>query len=328
MEFKKHKITEVKKLKKLLCTIIIIIVSFTTGCTNIPKKEALKNSVNEETKEKYKNSQLKIITTNKLLFTMVNQIVKDKNDVKYLLENNNQSETFIINDKTVDMVNEEDLFIYNGAGFEIWAQKFIDKLNKNKVAIVNCSRGIKLLTYPNEIKIDDTVFSENPYYLYGIDNYKITLLNIKNAIEDRDPKNRDFYEKNFEEELKELDAYKKKFSDLSNKLGQILFISDENEMDYFIKNMEVKSVKASKESKLTSKISENKKRVFIYFHDEAFMYNADIIYKNNLEVCKLKLYDYDHDISEVMEYNIWVLQKLSEQYGKDDNTDENNKNKK
>lgn len=313
----------------------MLIIIFTSGCTAIGKKEAPKNNANEENKEtkeaktKDKDAQLKIITTNKLLFTMVNQIVKDKNDVKYLFNNNDEKENFIINDEEVNMVDGKDLFIYNGAGFEMWAQKFTDKLNKNKVGIVNCSRGIKLLTYPKEIKIDDTVLSENPYYLYGIDNYKITLLNIKNAIEDRDPKNRDYYEKNFNEALKELDAYKKRFSDLSDKMEEILFISDEDEMDYFIKNMGLKSVKVSKEDKgkLTSKIDETQKSIFIYFHDEAFMYNTDIIYKNNLDICKLRLYDYDHDISEVMEYNIGVLEKLSKQYGKDDNTDELNKDK-
>ena len=313
-------------MKKFLFALFVLLLCFFCGCGSANSiKNANDPKIGKEQKDK--EVELKIITTNKLLYSIVKQIVKDKHDVQYLFMSREEEENFDMNSDKIALVNSNDLFVYNGVGYEVWAQKFIGKLNKNKVGIVNCSRGIKLISYLNEIKFQDTVLKENPYYLYELDNYKVALLNIKNAIEDKDPKNRSFYEDNFNNALKSLEPYEKQFDDISEKMKDCLFLTDGEEMDYFLKNTNLKYIKTSKEdkSKLQSKIKDNKNTVFLYFHDEAFIYNSDIIYKNNIKTYKLNPYTYDEDMFSTLQSNLKTLNEIYDNLKEDDNVDETNK---
>lgn len=53
------------------------------------------------------------------------------------------------------------------------------------------------MPYEKEVKFENKVLKDNPYYFLNLNNYKIVLSNTKNAIQDKDPSNRDFYEKKF-----------------------------------------------------------------------------------------------------------------------------------
>lgn len=308
-----------------MLALFVLLTCFFCGCSGA---NGINNTNNYEVNKKQKNGEveLKIITTNKLLYNMVKQIVKDKHNVEYLFMNREEEENFVIKSDKIDLVNSNDLFIYNGAGYETWVQKFIDKLNKSKVGIVNCSRGIKLISYLNEVKFQDVSLKENPYYLYELDNYKIALLNIKNSIEDRDPKNRSFYEDNFNNVLKSMEMYEKQFDDISEKMKNFLVLMDDDEMDYFMKNTNLKYIKTSKEDKLKlqNKIMNNKNVIFLYFHDESFMYNSDIIYRNNIKTYKLNPYTYDKDMFSTLQSNIKILNEIYDDLKEDDNIDKTN----
>lgn len=308
-----------------MLALFVLLTCFFCGCSGA---NGINNTNNYEVNKKQKNGEveLKIITTNKLLYNMVKQIVKDKHNVEYLFMDRKEEENFVIKSDKIDLVNSNDLFIYNGAGYETWVQKFIDKLNKSKVGIVNCSRGIKLISYLNEVKFQDVSLKENPYYLYELDNYKIALLNIKNSIEDRDPKNRSFYEDNFNNVLKSMEMYEKQFDDISEKMKNFLVLMDDDEMDYFMKNTNLKYIKTSKEDKLKlqNKIMNNKNVIFLYFHDESFMYNSDIIYRNNIKTYKLNPYTYDKDMFSTLQSNIKILNEIYDDLKEDDNIDKTN----
>jgi hypothetical protein len=88
---------------------------------------------------------------------------------------------FKFTNDSLDNISKNDLLIYMGGGFEPWINGFVDKLDKSNVTPINVSRGVKFISYDKPVKINDTEFKDNPYYLMNIDNYKIALMNIKNS---------------------------------------------------------------------------------------------------------------------------------------------------
>jgi len=304
-------------LKKKLTLILIIYIVLLTACSKKPQNTPISN--NEAVKmEAKKDIDLNIITTDKLLYGMVKNIVGDRHLVEYMFKNRERELSFQFSEDSLNNIAKKDLFIYMGAGLEPWINDFIDKLNKNKVGVINVSRGVKLLSYNKVVKYKDTVNKDNPYYLSNLDNYKIALMNIKNAIQDKDPKNRDIYEKNFSQALKNIENYQKDLKAARDNLTGYTFIVVEDELNYFIKYNDfkvldinndkniIKIMPADKTAKadLESKLKDNKKLAILYNSDEVLKNNEDIIKSYNIKVVNIKTYSIDTNYEEVLKNNI------------------------
>ncbi|WP_074011250.1 metal ABC transporter solute-binding protein, Zn/Mn family [Numidum massiliense] len=48
--------------------------------------------------------------------------------------------------KDMAALHDADLFLYNGAGYEAWAEKALESLDKEKTAVVEATAGVKLMT--------------------------------------------------------------------------------------------------------------------------------------------------------------------------------------
>lgn len=175
---------------------IIITLTFSVGM-GVFANPLLANTENDqkEDREKYLN----IMTVNKPQYKMVKKIVQNKHNVQYMMTEETDINGFKYNKEIIENVSNMDLFIYSGTSFEPWANSFINELKKGSMGIINLSRGMRLLNYDG-----NEASKENPYYFEGIDSYKIALYNVKAAVQDRDPKNRDYYEENYNNAIKEL----------------------------------------------------------------------------------------------------------------------------
>jgi len=303
--------------KKLSLLLIITYMLLSTACTDKLQNTTISNNepVKMETK---KDMDLNIITTDKLLYGMVKNIAGDRHLVEYMFKNRERELSFQFSEDSLNNIAKKDLFIYMGAGLEPWINEFVDKLNKNKVGAINVSRGVKLLSYNKVVKYKDTVLKDNPYYLSNLDNYKIALMNVKNSIQDRDPKNRDIYEKNFSEVLKNLENYQKDLKAACDNLTEYTFIVVEDELDYFVKyndfkvldmnrdksTIKIMPVDKTAKADLESKLKDNKKLVILYNSDEVLKNNEDVIKKYNIKILNIKTYSIDTNYEEVLKGNI------------------------
>lgn len=314
-----------KKVQKKLSLLLIIYIVLLTGCSKEPQNTAINN--NEVVKmETRKDIDLNIITTDKLLYGMVKNIVGDRHLVEYMFKNRERELGFQFSEDSLNNIAKKDLFIYMGAGLEPWINDFVDKLNKNKVGVINVSRGVKLLSYNKVVKYKDSVLKDNPYYLSNLDNYKIALMNIKNSIQDKDPKNRDIYEKNFSEALKNLENYQKELKSASDNLTEFTFIVVEDELSYFVKynNFKILDINRDKDTvkimpvdktaklDLESKLKDNKKIVVLYNSDEVLKNNEDIIKSYNIKAINMKTYSIDTSYEDVLKGNIERLKAFYE----------------
>lgn len=315
-----------KKVQKKLSLLLIIYIVLLTGCSKEPQNTAINN--NEVVKmETRKDIDLNIITTDKLLYGMVKNIVGDRHLVEYMFKNRERELGFQFSEDSLNNIAKKDLFIYMGAGLEPWINDFVDKLNKNKVGVINVSRGVKLLSYNKVVKYKDSVLKDNPYYLSNLDNYKIALMNIKNSIQDKDPKNRDIYEKNFSEALKNLENYQKELKSACDNLTEFTFIVVEDELSYFVKynNFKILDINRDKDTvkimpvdktaklDLESKLKDNKKIVVLYNSDEVLKNNEDIIKSYNIKAINMKTYSIDTSYEDVLKGNIERLKAFYEQ---------------
>lgn len=221
-------------MKKITFAMVIITIALSFGMS-LFSSPLLANTENNrvESRDKFLN----IMTVNKPQYDMVKKIVKDKNNVDYMFTNEKDIIEFKYSEDALNNISNMDLFMYSGTSFEPWSNSFIDELKKGNLGIINLARGVRILNYSHSGEN-----KENPYYFEGIDEYKIALCNVKAAIEDRDPQNRDFYEENYNQAIKEFEEKINKYKDKLSLLSEYKFITLNNDFDYLTKGLNLNTI--------------------------------------------------------------------------------------
>lgn len=306
---------EVNSLKKVTQILLVLFITLLTGCK-------YSTTITKITDTKPKNEiYLEIMTTNKLVYYMVKDIVKERHYVDYMFRNESDQFNFKFTEDSLGNVSKQDLFFYVGAGFEPWANDFITKLKKDAVGVVNISRGTTLIPYKKEIKYKDTILKDNPYYFINLDNYKVNMLNIKNAIEEKDPQNRDYYEKNFSDALKQTDVQGKKLSEIAQKSKDYIYLVKGEELDYFVKYNNFKSLNLDTYNSLSStqqdekaifekKLKDAKGAIYLYKSAQELKSNELIIGKYNIKVANILAYKDDLSYNEIIKMDVENLEQV------------------
>lgn len=279
---------------------IIITLTFSVGM-GVFANPLLANTENDqkEDREKYLN----IMTVNKPQYKMVKKIVQNKHNVQYMMTEETDINGFKYNKEIIENVSNMDLFIYSGTSFEPWANSFINELKKGSMGIINLSRGMRLLNYDG-----NEASKENPYYFEGIDSYKIALYNVKAAVQDRDPKNRDYYEENYNNAIKELNNQIEPYNEKIKGLKDYTFLALNDNFDYLTKDLGLHVVKLNNyeisEFIKVNNLDENK---LIILKDGTEETNMDL---SKYKVVNLWKYYGDMSFDELILYNIKVLTDL------------------
>ncbi len=295
-----------KILKKLLFVPLIILIIFQTGCM----KTAVNNSTNTQKQEIVQNN-LDIMVTNKDLYYMVNEIAGENNSIEYMFSDEDKLQKFTPSSDSETNVAKYDLFFYSGASFEPWVDNFLNYIDKGKIGIINVSRGVSLNSFGN--KLDSNYGLKNPYYWLDYNNYKAMLLNIRNAVEEKDPQNRDIYETNFENAIKTIDEYKKQKDKLDASLKNCTFVTDKDDFDYYINETGAQSIKfyrdaagnigSSDETQIANQKSKGNALFFIYKDDGDLNANQALIEKYNMIPIKFVCYDGNMTYLKILETN-------------------------
>lgn len=293
-------------MKKSIYVLLLSLVVILSGCSQ---------NINIVVPTEKKPVYLDIMVTNKCLYTMVKDIAGN-NNIDYMFKDENKMQDFTYTQDSLQNTGKQDLFIYNGADFEKWTDDFLGNVDKSKVGVINVSRGVSLLTYNN--KDSSNYRNRIPYYWIDSDNYKVMLLNIKNAIEEKDPGNRDIYESNFENAIKNINKYKKGVDEISNQIKQYTFISDSDNFDYLLNkynNFEFYrnnqgSISADDLSKIQKEMDNGKKLCFVYSDDKDLQQNKDIIDKFKMKTLKIILYDGDMSYLDILQNNFAAIKKV------------------
>lgn len=116
---------------------------------------------------------------------------------------------------TTDITGLEraDVFIYNGAGMEHWAEDVTESLENKELLVVEASQGVKLHA---EEEHDHEGHSHShggydPHVWLDPHNAKLEMENIKNAFVQADPDNGAYYEANYDKWAKEAEGLDRKY---------------------------------------------------------------------------------------------------------------------
>ena len=302
-------------MKKLTFAMVLITIALSLGMS-VFSSPLLANTDNTSTNRlESRDKYLNIMTVNKPQYDMVKMITKNKHSVQYMFTEEKDIYNFKYNNEVLSNVSNMDLFIYSGTSFEPWTNTFINELKKGNLGIINLARGIRLLNYDQ-----DGVSKENPYYFTGVEEYKIALYNVKAAIQDRDPQNRDYYEKNYDNAIKEFDKKLDNYNKKLKQLNDFTFITLSNDFDYLLKGIGLNTLKLDNHQ-LNDFIKINNLDVnkLVIVEDGENLSGLDLS-----PYYSVKLWRYYGNMSfdELIEYNLGELSKFAK-----DNSIEENDNK-
>ena len=221
---------EVRNLKKYIVAIIsfIILIIIMTIIVMCFKTESVVK--NEE--------KLQIVATLFPQYDFAKQIVKDKADVKLLLNSGVETHNYEPTGKDmITILSGSDIFLYTGTNLEPWTEKIVQNLESTNCKIVNVSDGIELITIEefeerhinSEILIEEHEEEHKHQEIFdghiwqNPKNAVKMLDNVLKALCEIDPDNAEYYTKNAEE-------YRNQILELDGELRNIVNQSERKEI--------------------------------------------------------------------------------------------------
>ena len=221
---------EVRNLKKYIVAIIsfIILIIIMTIIVMCFKTESVVK--NEE--------KLQIVATLFPQYDFAKQIVKDKADVKLLLNSGVETHNYEPTGKDmITILSGSDMFLYTGTNLEPWTEKIVQNLETTNCKIVNVSDGIELITIEefeerhinSEILIEEHEEEHKHQEIFdghiwqNPKNAVKMLDNVLKALCEIDPDNAEYYTKNAEE-------YRNQILKLDGELRNIVNQSERKEI--------------------------------------------------------------------------------------------------
>ena len=242
-------------MKKLLSKAFAIAVSsaMLVSCTQGAEQKTAGQPAKEEKK-------LTAVATMYPVYEFTSKIGGDKVNVINLIPAGAEAHGFELSPDDMVKIEKADLLVYNGAGMESWIDDVKNSVSNKELTFVDSSSGIQLLENMEhdheeeeeehehhdgqEAHEEDTHDHEHhhhhgkydPHIWLGLKEAKIQVENIKNALIEKDPENREYYENNCKDyilQLNELDSiYKEKLAPFK---GNTLVVAHEA-FGYLFKN--------------------------------------------------------------------------------------------
>lgn len=244
-------------MKKLTYILVIFTSILFLGLT-FSYNPLMANTTDEldEKKEIYLN----ILTVNKDIYDMTKLIVGEKHNVEYLFKNEKEMATFKVNGAVLNNINNKDLLLYNGLGYESWINDISNNIKGSDLGVINLSRGIRPLSY--ELLQSG---QENPYYLLGFSEYKIALYNIKMAMQERDIENRSYYDENYNNVIKKIDEFLTNLKEEIKGYKDYTIVTNTDKFDYLFRDLGITITKVKDSNDL---VDLNDSSNVTFFYDE------------------------------------------------------------
>lgn len=176
------------------------------------------------------NNKIEVMTSIYPIEQFAKIIGGNKVNVRTMVPDGAEPHDFEPKAKDIVKLNESDLFIYNGLQMENWVDKVIKNIENKNLVIVNSSKNANVIANTEDEHeeghehVDHSGHNhgqEDPHIWLGLDEATKQCALIRDALVKIDPKNKSYYEENynnFATELKKLkEEYKEKFDSKNKK---------------------------------------------------------------------------------------------------------------
>lgn len=202
------------KLNLLLLILSFFAMLFMTSCKVNTAVEEVKGTSNSSD-----SSKIKVAASFNAMREFIEKIGGNKVEVHVMIPNGTEPHDFEPSAKDMQILSKARVFVYNGLGMESWADKTLKAVDNKSLKVVNASSGCDIIKLnSNDSKNEE---SYDPHVWLSVKMAKIQSNNIKKALIEVDPSNKEFYEKNYDDFSAELDnlynEYSKKIASVSSK---------------------------------------------------------------------------------------------------------------
>lgn len=197
------------KKTKIIMFVLLINLFIFSGCTNTV------NNIKIDI-----DSRPKIVTSFYTMYDFTNKIGKDKISIKTIIPPGAELHDWEISSNEIIDIENADVFIYSGAGMEHWVEDVLKSIKNKDLIVVEASKGIELIDgqkHEHEGEQDSHVnesekHSTDPHVWLNPLFAKKQMENIKNALIEADPQNKDFYNNNYSTISLEIDKLNEEFT--------------------------------------------------------------------------------------------------------------------
>jgi zinc/manganese transport system substrate-binding protein len=164
-------------------------------------------------------ANVKAVTTITIIYDLVKNIGKDKVDVDYLCRGNQDPHFLEVMPSYMLKLRNADLIFEVGLDLEKWLPQLIDGSRNTNIQVIDLSLEIEKKEVPStkmDARYGDVHPYGNPHYYLDPLDVKIMAKEIYDALATQDPENASYYEKNYNDYIKLLDA---KISEWNNKMA-------------------------------------------------------------------------------------------------------------
>ncbi len=193
-----------KKTPPLALYIFLVLSIFIISCIVLLQGCSAKNGVDAEDGDQ----RIIVYTSFYTMYDFTGKIGGDKIRIKNLVPSGIGPHHWEPSPKDMASLEKADLLIYNGAGMESWIDKVLASVKSKKLVAVEASKGIELININHDEKHDHHSLGYDPHVWLNPLNAVKQMETIKNALQDADPENSEYYENNYllyKEKLEELD---------------------------------------------------------------------------------------------------------------------------
>ena len=177
---------------------------FTTGMNGQAQQEE-----NAESAE----GKLRVMASFYTMADFAEKIGGDRADITCMVPAGTEPHDWEPSTTDITGLERADVFIYNGAGMEHWAEDVTESLENKELLVVEASQGVKLHA---EEEHDHEGHSHShggydPHVWIDPHNAKLEMENIKNAFVQADPVNGAYYEANYDKWAKAAEELDRKY---------------------------------------------------------------------------------------------------------------------
>lgn len=186
-----------------LCVTAALGISIFTGCS--VNTSGNKNSI--------ANGKINVYTSFYAMYDFAKKIGGDKINLTNLVPAGTEPHDWEPSPTDIARLEKADVIIYNGAGMEGWIEKVLKTLGNKKLITVEAAKELKLSDNTDtaeELKSDPHLWL-NPMFA------KKQMELIKNTFVTADPSSKDYFEKNYADNAKKIDALNTEFTETVSK---------------------------------------------------------------------------------------------------------------
>ena len=169
---------------------------------------------------KPEESKIKVSVTFDAMKEFVAAVGKDKVEISTIIPDGTEPHDFEPKAQDLTALSAANVFVYSGLGMESWAEEAVKAADNAKLITVEASKGADAIENTDSGEIEEHG-QYDPHIWLSLKGAELEVKNIKDGLVQADPSNKDYYEKNCDDFVSQLESlyneYNGKFQSVEKK---------------------------------------------------------------------------------------------------------------